>query len=236
MISGAEQYYDDLYGEMGKDYSVEAKKIHTFIQKHKRSRGNTLLDVACGTGLHVSLLSEHYQVQGTDINAGMLKVARKKHPEFRFTQGDMRSFQLRQKFDVITCLFSAIGYMTTKADLQNAIKNMSNHLLPGGILLVEPWFTPEQWTGGRVGIICVDKPDIKVVRMSRSEKGKKVSPLSFHYLISTSKGIKHIVEEHNMGLFTHEEYLNTFTKSGLSVTHNPEGVYGRGLYIGTKPS
>jgi len=164
----------------------------------------------------------------------MLKVARKKHPDIRFTQADMRSFDLHQQFDVVTCLFSAIGYMKTKAELQKAIKSMSHHLLPGGVLFIEPWFMPEQWTVGRVVTIRVDKPDVKIVRMSISRKRGRISLLDFEYLVGTATGIQHISENHEFGLFTHEEYLDAFKKAGFHVTHDPEGVDGRGLYIGTK--
>lgn len=47
MLSGSEKYYDDIYSAMGKDYVVEAEKVHKFIQKHKCTDGKTLLDVAC---------------------------------------------------------------------------------------------------------------------------------------------------------------------------------------------
>jgi ubiquinone/menaquinone biosynthesis C-methylase UbiE len=236
MLSGSEQYYDDIYGTMGKDYSAEADKLHEFIQKYKRSDGNLLLDVACGTGTHAGLLREHYNVEGTDFNADMLKVARKKHPGLRFTRADMRELDLGRQFDVLTCLFSAIGYMKTKTDLQKAIKSMSRHLRPGGVLLVEPWFTPEQWYLGHVSTILVDKLDTKIFRMSYSGIKGKVSLLDFHYLIGTPKGIKHLVEHHEFGLFSQAEYMTAFTKAGLDVIHDPEGVDGRGLYIGIKPS
>ncbi len=234
MLSGSEKYYDDIYSTMGKDYVAEANRLHEFVQKFKRTDGNTLLDVACGTGTHAGLLSERYQVEGTDLNGDMLKVARKKHPGIRFTRSDMRSFDLGRKFDVVTCLFSAIGYLKTNAELQKAIKSMSRHLLAGGVLLVEPWFTPEQWYAGRVSTILVDKPDIKIARMSRGGVKGKISLLDFQYLVGTAKGIKHIVEQHEFGLFSQEEYMNAFTRAGLTVTHDAEGVDGRGLYIGTK--
>ena len=234
MLAGSEKFYDDIYGAMGKDYAAEADKLHQFIEKYKRNDGNTLLDVACGTGAHAGLLREYYSVEGIDLNLNMLKVARKKYPELRFTRGDMREFDLGRQFDIVTCLFSAIGYMRTKTELQKAIKSMSRHLLPNGVLLVEPWFTPEQWTVGRVSTILVDKPDIKVVRMSHSGKKGTVSLLNFHYLVGTSKGIKQIAEHHEFGLFSHVEYLDAFTRAGLDVVHDPEGVDGRGLYIGIK--
>ncbi len=236
MLSGSEKYYDDIYSAMGKDYVAETSKLHEFIQRYKCSDGNTLLDVACGTGTHAGLLSKHYKVLGTDLNADMLKAARKKHPEIRFVQSDMRNFDLGQQFNIVTCLFSAIGYMTTKADLQKAITSMNRHLLPGGVLLVEPWFTPEQWHVGNVSTIEVKKPALKIFRMSHSGKRGKVSLLGFQYLIGTAKGIQHITEHHEFGLFTHEAYMHSFKRAGLNVTHEPEGVDGRGIYIGTKPS
>lgn len=235
MFSRSAKYYDDIYNTMGKDYGEEADKIHAFIQKHKLTPGNTLLDVACGTGTHAGLLSKYYQVEGTDLNKDMLKVARKKHPGIRFSHSDMRTLDLGRRFDVVTCLFSAIGYMKTKVDLRKAVKSMGRHLLPGGVLLVEPWYTPEQWQGGRVSTIFVDKPDIKIVRMSRGGRRGKVSLLEFHYLIGTSERVEHIVEQDEFGLFTHEEYMDAFTRVGLRVTHDPEGLFHRGLYIAARP-
>lgn len=236
MFSGSEKYYDDIYSAMGKDYAAEADKLHGFIRKYKCTDGNDLLDVACGTGTHTGFLNKYYTVVGTDFNGGMLKITRKKHLEIRFTQGDMRNFDLHRQFDIVTCLFSAIGYMKTKTDLQKAIKNMSRHLLPGGVLLVEPWFTPEQWNPGRLSAAFVNKPDIKIFRMARVGRRGKVSLLEFNYLIGTSKRIQHISEYHEFGLFTHEEYMDVFQKAKLNVTHELEGVLGRGLYIGTRPS
>jgi ubiquinone/menaquinone biosynthesis C-methylase UbiE len=235
MYSGSEKYYDDIYDAMGKDYATEANKIHEFIQKHKRSDGNTLLDVACGTGTHAAILSQYYQVTGTDLNVHMLKVARKKQPEIPFLEGDMRSLELGRQFDAVTCLFSAIGYMKTKTDLRKAVKSMSRHLLPGGVLLVEPWFSQEQWNVGRVSMNQAEMPDKKIVRMSLARKRGNVSVIEFQYLIGTSRGIEHLTEYLELGLFDQKDYLDAFTRVGLNVIHDPEGIFGRGLYIGTNP-
>ena len=235
MFSKSARYYDEIYTSMDKDYAAEASKAHTFIQKYKQTKGKYLLDVACGTGLHASSLSKHYQVEGLDLDAKMLAVAKKKHPGIRFHQGDMADFDLKKQFDVIVCLFSSVGYVRTKSRLRKAIRNMSGHLLPGGVLLVEPWFTPEQWHPGRAFMTQVNTPDLKIVRMSHSGQRGKISVLKFQYLIGTSKGIEHAVEMHELGLFTHTEYMDAFKDAGLISTHDPEGLDGRGLYIGLKP-
>ena len=234
MFSKSEKYYDEIYGAMGKDYVAEANKAHKFIQKHKRTDGNTLLDVACGTGAHAGLLAKQYKVEGLDLDAKMLSIARRKNPKMRFHHGDMTSFDLGRQFDIVTCLFGSVGYMKTKTNLQKAIKTMCRHLLPGGVLLIEPWFSPEQWNFRRVSMLRVEKPDLKIVRMSYGGQRGKVSLLDFHYLIGTPSGIEHSIEQHEMGLFTPEEYLEAFRSTGMKVTHNKKGLDGRGLYIGKK--
>ena len=233
MYSKSAQYYDDIYGSIDKDYVAEARKVDKIIQRHKTSAGKSLLDVACGTGIHAGLLAKYYQVEGLDLDPKMLSVARKKYPRIRFQRGDMTDFDLKRQFDVVICLFSSIGYVRTKSRLRKAIRNMSKHLLPGGVLLVEPWFTPEQWHGGRTSIVQVNTPELKIVRMSYGRQKGKISTLEFHYMIGTSKGIEHSVETHELGLFTHQEYMDAFDVAGIDVTHDPDGLDGRGLYIGT---
>jgi ubiquinone/menaquinone biosynthesis C-methylase UbiE len=233
MFSKSAQYYDEIYASFDKDYPREASKTHEFIQKHKQSLGKALLDVACGTGAHAGFLSKYYQVEGLDLDKQMLAVAKKKHPEIRFHQGDMTNFDLGRQFDAVVCLFSSIGYVKTKSRLQKAIKNMSKHVLPGGVLLIEPWFTPKQWQPGRVSMTQINQPDLKIVRMSLSKQRGKLSLIEFQYLIGTPKGFQHEKEIHELGLFTHKDYLDAFKAAGLNVTHDLEGLDGRGLYIGT---
>jgi ubiquinone/menaquinone biosynthesis C-methylase UbiE len=234
VFSKSAQYYDEIYASIEKDYSAEADKAHRIIQKHKQSKGKLLLDVACGTGAHAGTLRKHYIVEGLDLDPGMLSAARKKHPKITFHQGDMTDFDLGHPFDVIVCLFSSIGYVKTKSRLPKAIKAMQRQLLPGGVLLIEPWFTPKQWKPGRASMTQVNKPDLKIVRMSHAGQKGNISLLEFQYLIGTSKGIEHHTEIHELGLFTHKEYMDAFKAAGLNVTHDPEGLDGRGLYIGTK--
>jgi len=163
-----------------------------------------------------------------------LSVARKKHPKITFHQGDMTDFDLGHQFDVIVCLFSSIGYVKTNSRLQKAIKSMNRHLPPGGVLLIEPWFTPNQWKPGRAFMTQINKPDLIIVRMSHSGQRGKISFIEFQYLIGTAKGIEHLTEIHELGLFTHKEYMDTIKAIGLNVKHDSEGLDGRGLYIGTK--
>lgn len=236
MFTKSAEYYDAIYAAVGKNYEQEAARLHGFIQTHKRSPGNTLLDIGCGTGAHLPYLRPCYTIEGLDLNAEILAVAQQKFPDVAFHQGDMVDFNLGRAFAVVTCLFSSIGYVKTMSRLQQALQTLARHTLPGGLVLIEPWFSPGIMRPGFLQALLVDQPDLKIARISRTDIEGNVSLLNFHYLIATPEGVEYKTERHELGLFTHEEYLAAFTASGLTVVHDPEGLDGRGLYIGSKPA
>ena len=235
MFTKSAQLYDTIYLSRGKDYAAEAQAVHELVQTRLKSGGNTLLDVACGTGIHTGYLREHYQVEGLDLDERMLEVARKKMPDITFHHGDMLDFSLPRQFDVITCLFSSIGYVKTVAKLNRAIANMAKHLKPGGVLVIEPWFAPDDWHPGHVHATFVDQPDLKIARMNLSGQDGNLSYFVFHYLVGTPEEITYFDERHELGLFTVDEYMNAFRTSGLDVIHDPAWLNARGLYTGFNP-
>jgi ubiquinone/menaquinone biosynthesis C-methylase UbiE len=231
MFSQTAQYYDTIYLAM-KDYGAEAAKLTAFIHQYRRSAGHRLLDVACGTGLHLSYLKQHFQVEGLDLDEQLLAMACQRNPDVPLHHADMVNFALGHTFDVVTCLFSAIGYVKTLANLSRAIQCMAQHLLPGGVLLIEPWFTPETWRPGTVHARFLDEPDLKLARINTSFVEGRLSLMDMHYLIGTPEGTEHYVERHELGLFTSDEMTHTLTTCGLEVIYDAEGLTGRGLYIG----
>src|SRR5437879_9599965 len=133
----------------------------------------------------------------------------------------------------MTCLFRVIGHVKTKAKLGLALRKMSRHLKPGGVLIVEPWITPQQWRKGSVHANFVDQPELKVARMNISKIRGKLSVLDMHHLVATPNRVEYFVERLELGLFTHDEYLDAFRLAGLETSYDSEGLMGRGLYIGT---
>jgi len=237
MFSPTASYYDAIYAARGKNYEQEVQRLLNLIQQYKRSPGNTLLDVACGTGEHLVYLQHAFQLEGLDLDPELLKVAHQKIPAATFHLADMVDFDLERQFDVVTCLFSSIGYVKTCDRLDSAIQAMHRHTRPGGVLIVEPWLGPEEYHTGSVHATYVDQPTLKVARMnvSRIIEGN-VSVLDFHYLIATADGVQHFTEHHELGLFVQEEYHSAFEHCGMLVVYDETGLEGRGLYVGIKPS
>lgn len=235
MFSQTAQYYDKIYQSM-KNYGAEAEKLISYIVQHRRSTGNRLLDVACGTGLHLFYLKQHFEVEGLDIDGAMLTIARRRNPGVLFHQADMSDFHLGRTFDIIACLFSSIGYVKTLDNLTKAIQCMAHHLTFGGVLLIEPWFTPDTWHAPSVHGRFIDEPELKIARVHTSFVEGRLSYIDFHYLIGTPKGTSHYTERHQLGLFTTDEMTTILTDCGFEVTYDPVGLSGRSLFIARRVS
>ena len=232
MYADMAQYYDRIYSF--KDYAVETEKLIEWIETHRLSSGVRLLDVACGTGRHLEYLSKAFDTEGLDLSQELLELARERNPSATFHFADMRTFDLSSSYDVITCLFSSIGYMTTLDDLEKAVVNMARHLAPGGVLLIEPWLTPDVWKPGTVHGMYIDAPELKIARVNTSVTKGRLSVFDLHHLVGTPEKTFHFVEHHEMGLYTVREMTEAFESADLATTYEPEGPTGRGLYIGAR--
>lgn len=222
-------HYDAIYA--GKDYAGEAAQIRDLVAARRGRHGGRLLDVACGTGRHLEHLRAHFDAAGLDLEPGLLSEARRRLPGLPLHQGDMRAFDLGERFDVITCLFSAIGYVRTRAGLARALRSMARHLAPGGVLLVEPWFTPEAWRDRTVHLSTVEEPELRIARACTSETRGNLSIMDMHHLVSTPAGTRHFKERHVLGLFTVDQMRDGFKAAGLQADFQEPGLSGRGLWV-----
>jgi SAM-dependent methyltransferase len=229
------RFYDAIYGAMGKDYEGESARLSALIASRVPG-AFTLLDVACGTGRHVEYLSASFECVGVDLDDNMLAVARSRCPDTTFVTADMTELDLGRTFDVVTCLFSSIGYVVTLDRLRRAAERMAAHLRPGGLLVIEPWVLREDWFPGRVQVLHAEDGGTHVVRMMLSTSVDDVSVLHAHYLVGSSSGIEHLTEEHRLGLFSRAQYLDAVEEAGLRAEWVDEGISGRGLLVGSAPS
>ena len=230
--SASAEWYDRLYGS--KDYAGEAQRVIRLVDE-RLPEARTLLDVACGTGRHLEHLRGRFQCQGLDVSAEQLQEARRQLPDLPFHLGDMRDAALGRVFDVVCCLFSAIGYMTTLADLARACATLARHARPGGLVLVEPWLEPQVWQEGKVHGLLIDEPELKVARVNTSRTRGRLAVLDLHHLVGTPAGTQHFLEHHELLLATREELRAALAAAGLETEYETPGLSGRGLWICHKP-
>lgn len=234
MFSKSADLYDLVYS--WKDYPAEVARIRAVVER-RVPNAKTLLDVACGTGRHLELLREWYEIAGVDLDPGLLAIAEQRLGDVPLLAGDMRNFDLGRTFDVVTCLFGSIAYMPTSDDLQRAIANMAGQVAPGGLLIVEPWLTPDRFDPLHISpVMSAEAEGVTVVRMNGHRREGSRAILEMHYLVARPGTVEHLTEEHAISLFSVEQMRASVEAAGLQAEHDPEGLMGRGLWVAQRPT
>jgi SAM-dependent methyltransferase len=225
--------YDAIYQGIGKDYAAESAEITRLI-RGRRPDARTLLDVACGTGGHLQHLRDEFEVAGLEASPHMAELARAKLGDVAVHEGDMREFDLGRRFDAVTCLFSSIGYVRSPDELTAALSAMARHLQPGGVIVVDAWFTPDAWIDGHVTAHAASGEDLAVARVSTSHRLGRISLLDYHYTVATSEGVDRFTERHELALFRRDEYEASLREARLvDVAFDPDALAGRGRFLAT---
>jgi len=131
--------YYDLFNK-NKDYGQECDFLEEVFKKYSDIPIKTILDLACGTGLHTKeLISRGYELTGLDLSEEMIKIARERNPKTNFIVGDMKKFKINKKFDACICMFSSLGYLTENRQIEGYLKSIKEHLNPRGLLVLDVW-------------------------------------------------------------------------------------------------
>lgn len=230
------RYYDLIYA--AKDYEGEARYQVQLIEKYKRSSGRDLLEIACGTGRYLEFFAQGFTCTGLDLNPAMLRIARRRVKKAVLVQGDMLTMQLGKRFDVVACLFSSIGYVRGSRNLRRAIRNFADHLKPGGVMLISPWISKEDFNVGMPYLDTYESKDIKIARAVVSRrKGRDVSLINFNWMIAEkNKRVQHVDDDvHELTMHSREEFMAAISAAGLRGRFIRDGKAGRGLYVAVKP-
>ncbi|MFB7297705.1 class I SAM-dependent methyltransferase [Streptomyces rubiginosohelvolus] len=228
--------YHDFYRERGgKSYAAEAVRVAELVRE-RRPQATSLLDVACGTGSHLEhLTGEFAQVEGVELSEAMLDVARPLLPGVPLHQGDMRDFALGRRFDAVACLHSSIGYVGDEAALRRTLACLAEHLEPGGVLVVEPWWTPETFLDGHIAGDALTVGRRTISRVSHTVRVGDRTRMEVHWVVADREtGPRHAVEHHELTLFTPAQYEAAFAAAGCTVDYLRSAWTGPGIYVGVR--
>jgi SAM-dependent methyltransferase len=230
VFDASAEFYDAIYASL-KDYREETTRIEALIRAIN-SRYKTVLDIACGTGEHARYLTDAgFAVDGLDLQPEFVRLAQDKNPQGRFVAADMRHFELPQRYDVVMCLFSSIGYVRTLEQVATTLRCFRKHLSADGAVIVEPWFAPGVLDQTRIDRVSCEVGGARITRTSRIELEPGLSRLLFDYEIVDASGTRHMHEFHELGLFTQGEMMDAFRAVGLDATYDSTGLMNRGLYV-----
>jgi len=221
--------FDIRYAQ--KDYAAEVSRFAALAAR-VHPTASTLLDVACGTGLHLQHLKTRYRVEGLDLSADLLQTARERLVDVPLHQGDMSNFTLGRTFDLVTSFFASIAYLPDVETMRRSIACLADHLAPGGVLFLEPWLTPAAYRENEVVHNVRRTPTHAVSWMYVMRRRGTVAVWDIHWLVGSAEhGVTHFVENEELSLFTTEEVVGAMRDAGLDVVHDSRGLHGYGAMV-----
>lgn len=230
-------WYDAVYAARGKDFAAEAAMVLGRIESLRAGRPvDSLLDVACGTGAHLAAFASAVPtVAGVDGHPGMLELARRRladRPGASLTCADMRQMDLGRRFDAVTCLFASAGYLPDAEALAAAIARMAAHLVPGGLLVLEPAPFPGELEPSQRQHTRCRRGDATLERVTTAERDGEVLRVRFEFTIQDAAGRRTATETHPVRLCTEAEYLAAMAAAGLEAWFERGDEAPRRRFIG----
>lgn len=234
MYGDAARFYDVIHDARGRDADAEAELVLREVLQ-RLPTATTLLDVGCGTGVHLPRFAESFEVVGVDSSPQMLDIARGRAPDVLLVEGDFRTFDVGRRFDSCVSLFSGSGYLIDEVDLRLAVSNKARHLNPGGVLLVEGWVEPEYWLGSMVSAESGVRGDLAVARAARSRREGVLCEVEMRYVAATDQSFETVDERHVLRLSDPDEVAGAFIVADVTFERLPHLLHpGRSVYVGVR--
>jgi SAM-dependent methyltransferase len=229
------------------DYAEETDFYVKIIKENVEIEAKTLLHLGCGAGGNDYTFRKHFKVTGVDISEVMLGIARKINPDVTYLHGDLRSIDLKERFDAVA-IPDSIDYMATLPELEIAIGTACKHLNPGGVLLIVAK-TREEFRENNFCYIGV-KDDIEITIFENNyipKTARSTYEATLIYLIRRKGKLSIHTDCHILGLFSQTEWLSLLTGAGLEVKQIRldgaydrfflgEGEYHMQVFVGVKPT
>jgi SAM-dependent methyltransferase len=123
----------------------ERPDVSFYVDAAKRAAG-PVLEIGCGTGrVLIPTARARVEITGLDLSTYMLEVCQTRLLQeseqvrslVELVQADMRSFNLRQEFNLATIPFRPFQHLTTVEDQLDCLRTIHHHLVPDGMLIFD---------------------------------------------------------------------------------------------------
>ena len=186
-----------------------------------------ILELGVGGGHNLSHLTNEFAATGSDISEKMLAHCHKLNPGVPLHVGDMRTLRLGRRFKAVL-IHDAISYMLTEEDLRQTFVTASEHLEPGGVLVVTPDHYRETFYSPRVehSTISNDETELTLIEYQYDpDPDDTMTETRMFYLIRTKEELRVEQDHHIFGLFPLHLWLDLMREVGFSAEKHPYPVH-----------
>lgn len=126
------RFYDAVNGEPLERIQQILDAISAY-----RPDAASVLELGCGTGAVLAGLGSGLSLTGIDLSREMLEYAHRRCPGARLIEGDITSFSLDEKFDVIVCVYDTLNHVTSFDEWLATFDCVRRHLATGGLFIFD---------------------------------------------------------------------------------------------------
>jgi SAM-dependent methyltransferase len=168
----------------------------------------------------------------------MLRNARALNPEVEYHEGDMRSFQLNERYDSVI-IADSIMYMLDEEDMLAAFKAAFGHLRPGGVFCTYIEELPGKFATETFTHPARKKGDIEITLIEHKwdpDREDTRFELLFIYLIREGRDVRVETDRHTCGMFPLTTWKRLLKEAGFRVTvFRPDASEIHNLLVCHKP-
>lgn len=196
-----------------------------WLPKNKDAK---ILELCCGTGrLTLPIAKKGYNICGVDYTPSMLEQAKAKASEagleINFIESDIRTLNLREKFDLIFIPFNSIHHLYKNEDLFKALSGVKNHLKDGGLFLLDCFNPNIQYiveAAKEQQVIAeyttTDGREVLIKQTMHYESTKQINRIEWHYFIN---GEFDSIQNLDMRIFFPQELDSYLEWAGFNIIH-----------------
>jgi SAM-dependent methyltransferase len=165
-------------------------------------------------------LGGHFDCTATDLSERMLENCARLVPGARRIHADMRQLRLAERFDVVL-IHDAIDYMRSRADVRAALATAAAHLNPGGVLLLAPTYTRDNFVDGEAADDGDPSHGLTYLSYVHDpDQDDTEYELILVYLIrdQQTRAVEVIEDRHRCGLFAEAEWLDLLAEAGFDAS------------------
>jgi len=206
-------------------YSLRMAGQMTSVLARLGAQPRTLLDIACGEGAFAaSMAKAGLAVTALDLSEEMLARARGRAAAegvaVKFLRADMRSFALGDRFDLVTCWYDSLNYLTASEDLGAAFAAARRALAPEGIFIFD-MNTPAGLAAiarSRPVEIVQNRPDAFELHVNTYDPDRNIATKRIGGLAKRAGSWTAVEEEHSERAYSLAEIRPLLAASGLEET------------------
>lgn len=215
-------YDADIYDGLN-TFLSDLQFYKKWLPKNKDAK---ILELCCGTGrLTLPIAKDGYNICGVDYTSSMLRQAKIKAAEagleINFIEADIRTLNIKEKFDLIFIPFNSIHHLYKNEDLFETLEGIKKHLKQGGLFLLD-CFNPniqyivesEKEEKVIAEYTTSDGREVLIKQTMHYENATQINRIEWHYYIN---GEFYSIQNLDMRLFFPQELDSYLKWAGFNI-------------------